>query len=245
MIRNPHDPPAYQRIAAALLEVIDADPPLAPGSRLPSVRALAEEHRVTANTAHAAVAILRDQGRVLTDPTGIYVAWRRSVSSPAERITRIYDNGMLLRRGETQRMISAGTGREPTPEVLARFPDADPAELVHRRYVVCDARAVPTHHGISWFSPQIAAQVPELSVPESLLRGCLVSIRDATGLVVHDMPIEVWCQARPAAEDLEGLALPPDTACVMRTLTTCLDERGTVLEFNIAAHPADFVLAVH
>ncbi|MDC7719117.1 PLP-dependent aminotransferase family protein [Vogesella sp. DC21W] len=66
-------PAVYQRIAANLLQQLDSGH-YAPGSRLPSVRALAAEHDVNVLTALAAYRHLEQQQRVVARPRAGYFA---------------------------------------------------------------------------------------------------------------------------------------------------------------------------
>ena len=61
-------PAVYQRIAANLLQQLDSGH-YPPGSRLPSVRALAAEHGVNVLTALAAYRLAKDQNLIATTDT--------------------------------------------------------------------------------------------------------------------------------------------------------------------------------
>lgn len=80
----PNDDVPFRRVAAALRERIAAG--LAPGDRVPSVRALVTEFGVASATASRAVALLRDEGLVETLPrVGTVVASRPVRRRPARR----------------------------------------------------------------------------------------------------------------------------------------------------------------
>ncbi len=81
---GPDDDSPYRRVAAALRERIATD--LAPGDRIPSVRALVSEFGVASATASRAVALLRDEGLVESLPrVGTVVAARTVRRRPARR----------------------------------------------------------------------------------------------------------------------------------------------------------------
>ena len=81
---GPDDEAPFRRVAAALRARIAAD--LAPGDRIPSVRALVTEFGVASATASRAVALLRDDGLVETLPrVGTVVASHPARRRPARR----------------------------------------------------------------------------------------------------------------------------------------------------------------
>jgi GntR family transcriptional regulator len=73
--RGRPQPPSWQ--LAALLRAQIASGELGPGTMLPSIVALAAEHRVTTNTVQKALRILKDEGLVTSVPGyGTFVAER-------------------------------------------------------------------------------------------------------------------------------------------------------------------------
>lgn len=70
----PSAPAEYRRIADALTAKIKSGE-LAPGTKLPSTSALADEHGVSVATAYRAVSLLHDRDLVVGQPgRGVYVA---------------------------------------------------------------------------------------------------------------------------------------------------------------------------
>lgn len=65
--------PRYRQLARILREAIERGD-LAPGSLVPSEAALVQEHGVSRETARRAVALLRNEGKIVTEPgRGSYV----------------------------------------------------------------------------------------------------------------------------------------------------------------------------
>ncbi|MFI0742527.1 winged helix-turn-helix domain-containing protein [Streptomyces sp. NPDC021100] len=79
--------PPYQKIAAALRDDITAGR-LGPGTRCPSERQLARQHKVARATARAAIRLLRDEGLLATEPgRGTFVRTTPSPHTPNTPVT--------------------------------------------------------------------------------------------------------------------------------------------------------------
>jgi DNA-binding transcriptional regulator YhcF (GntR family) len=127
---GPDDEAPFRRVAAALRERIATD--LAPGARIPSVRALVAEYGVASATASRAVALLRDEGLVETLPrVGTLVA------APGGRRRRVPRTG-----GESPT-------REAVVELAVELADADGLAAVSMRRLASElGRPTMSVHGL-------------------------------------------------------------------------------------------------
>jgi DNA-binding transcriptional regulator YhcF (GntR family) len=121
---SPDDDVPFRRVAAALRERIAAG--LAPGERVPSVRALVAEFGVASATASRAVALLRDEGLVETLPrVGTVVA------SPP------------VRRRPARRAAGGAPDRQAVVTLAVELADADGLGAVSMRRIAGEL-ALPT-----------------------------------------------------------------------------------------------------
>src|SRR5690606_10554724 len=116
--------PAYRRVVAALRNSIESGE-LAEGDKLPSVRAIANQHGVPLGTATRALAELRAEGLVIArHGAGVYVRQFRSIrrSSPSRLARERWGSGAAIQDADTAerpRVVDVETGEAPAPDWVA------------------------------------------------------------------------------------------------------------------------------
>ncbi|MFM0180764.1 PLP-dependent aminotransferase family protein [Paraburkholderia nemoris] len=135
----------YEQLASLIVGMID-NGALAPGSRLPSVRAVSEQHQISISTALQAYRLLEDRGVLVARPqSGFYVATTRrkalglpSTSRPAAKSSSVSISGVvtsLLEHASNPTLVPLGCA----------FPDAE--LLQSKRLDMALARAA-RHSGV-------------------------------------------------------------------------------------------------
>lgn len=151
----------YERISAHYRQRI-RDGELEPGTRLPSIRDMADEHGVTTATARHAIGWLRTEGYVITTARGTFVSTSPLAgTAPRDRRVRTYRTGSLLAPGESMTVTLAGDIVPPT--YVNELFDVDPGTRVSRREYVIRARGGDVvEFGVDWVSTTISGAVPGL-----------------------------------------------------------------------------------
>jgi GntR family transcriptional regulator len=150
----------YERIAESYRQTI-RDGELPAGSRLPSVKELAEQHGVSSTTVRHALSWLQVEGYIVTTQRGSFVAESPNAGpSPRDRLLRTYRTGSFLAAGETKRVLSAALCVPPL--YVSELFDLDPGEqLVRREYVTGQGRS-RTMLAVDWYPAHFAEAVPDL-----------------------------------------------------------------------------------
>lgn len=149
-----------ERLAEQLRRQI-RDGDLTPGQRLPSVRELAEQHNVAANTVRNALSWLRVEGYIVTTQRGSWVADRPTgTATPRDLLGRLTRTGGTLADGETKRVLSAAVVVPPL--YVAELFDQDPGQQVVRREYVTGTGATRTALAVDWYPAALAEAVPDL-----------------------------------------------------------------------------------
>jgi GntR family transcriptional regulator len=234
---------AYRRIAAALEEQITRGV-YAPGDRLPAARELAEVHGVALGTAHAALRVLAQSGRVVATPQGTYVAEQPSVSAPAERLDAIRRGAGVLRAGESA--LITGVEREPDPpaHVITALDLQSGEWALRREYVLLDHAGRPVCSGVSWFAQSVVEQCPALEEPVVIPGGAVTAIAQGAGLLTADVDA-VGVVRAPTQRERRELGLGEGYAGdVLEVRTWCVTAVGRVVEYNESAHPRGYVISL-
>ena len=153
------DTPLYLQLAAHYRQAI-ASGVLAPGARMPSVRALMRTHRVSLSTALQACRSLEDEGLLEARPRSGYfvLAPRRAVLQPVQ---------------------------EPEPGATAAPPDPAPYSGIHDRIsdfvVKCERHPVVTNLALAFGSPECYPQ-------EALKNAALRALRRRPEVLVSPVP---------------------------------------------------------
>lgn len=153
---------------------------LRPGERVPSSRALAEEHGISEPTARSVLSTLRVGGYTITTQRGSYVASHPpGVDSPQDRLRRSVRVGTTTADTETQHATAADLVVAPT--YIAEIYDLEPGDqVVRREYVIQTADTVTALH-VDWYPATFAVHVPALlSTAERTGGELLAAIEQAT-----------------------------------------------------------------
>jgi GntR family transcriptional regulator len=165
-----------ERLAEVLRRQI-RDGALPPGHRLPSIRDLAEQYDVAANTVRNALSWLRVEGYIVTTQRGSWVADAPTgTASPRDTLARAHSTGSTAAAGETKRVLSA-TLIVP-PLYIAELFDQDPGEQVVRREYITGVGLTRTGLCVDWYPRALAEVVPELV---STARGARTAEHPGTG----------------------------------------------------------------
>ncbi|MGW7368956.1 GntR family transcriptional regulator [Streptomyces sp. NPDC054841] len=225
--------PPYARIAGHYRDLISSGE-LSPGDLLPSIRALADEWKVSTATADRAMKLLRDEKLVQGIPgVGTEVMGRPvSLSSGSERHDRSGKTQSSWGNGEKSSGHLAGV--VPAPEDVATVLDIEPGDdVIRRSRVYRDAHGIVSH-STSWIPSEFAQVLPGLTRSERLKGGLSLDlIARATGRrVVKRVDEET---ARIATkQDLELLELKDGAVAAILVLTArFLDADGQVLEYGV------------
>ncbi|KOG33116.1 MULTISPECIES: GntR family transcriptional regulator [Streptomyces] len=159
------EPPLYLRVAAALREDL-AEARIAPGSRLPSERSLAQRYHVNRQTVRSALQLLRDERLVVTDRRGTFAAGTGGTAytepvAPALTARRpTFPGGPRA----AEALVRASLTWEPPPTPLTPRLLLAPGEptLVHR-HVVLGPHGAALQRAVSWFSRRAVTEIPQLA----------------------------------------------------------------------------------
>jgi GntR family transcriptional regulator len=162
--------PLHAQIASYYRERI-ASGELEPGTRLPSIRDLAEQWDVHVNTAAKAIDSLAVEGAVRTSTRGTYVSCRPDVAPGAWEIAR----GMPGLRDVRE----AGAVR--APDYVADLLGIEPGELVIRREEVVFRGENPERLTVDWIPATDVMEAAELTALAPVPGGLVAVVESATG----------------------------------------------------------------
>lgn len=236
-------PPPSRRIADHLREAI-AEGEYAPGERLPSERALADQWGVARNTARQAIAFLQAEGLVeAVHGSGVYVREQPSVvTRPAhERYTPGHREGTSGPfAAEIQRI-----GATPRVEVLGISQVGPPREVVERLGIEEDEPVLCRRNRC--FVDERPVQLVDTYVPRPVAAGTRLDREDpGPGGIYAELERAGWVVATidetvtarmPDPGERERLALPPGVP-LLELWHTSLDEDERPFEvthFRLAA----------
>src|SRR5262244_385922 len=93
-MRQTNQKPAYLALANSLEVQIQADV-FRPGDRLPSVRSLCKDHRLSLETVLHTLRVLEDRGLVEARPrSGFYVSFRNQLPEPSPQPLRLEESSI-------------------------------------------------------------------------------------------------------------------------------------------------------
>lgn len=207
----------------------------APGERLPSIPALAQQFGVAKQTVQRTIDQLRVEGVLITKPgSGTYVRGTR------RRLNRLARGRYGSHRGyhsdlaARYRQYLTEVGRAPAPaEVAAAFGVPDGTELIVRRHVVRTQDA-PVEVGASWFRPADAAGT-SLEREQAFGRPLYQEAEEVIGRRYARASDQITAR-QPTRAEAETLAIRPDTP-VLHLLHIAYDPQGKPLEVAQATWP--------
>lgn len=243
---EPRQPPPSRRVADELRHAISAGE-LTAGDRLPSERALAEQHGVARNTAREAVRILADEGLVTAiHGKGVFVRTRqRLLRFGSERYSnrRRGETGLspfraeVAAQGRTARVECTSITRVQPPENVASRLGLDiETDAVVRRENWYYADEEPVQIGVTYIPWTIAEGSP-LATSANMGNGSLYARFEELGHRITRVREEVSARM-PSPLETEGLSIP-DGVPVIDLLHTSIDQDSRPFEVTHFVMRAD------
>ncbi|MFE5793083.1 GntR family transcriptional regulator [Streptomyces sp. NPDC056503] len=159
--------PRYLRVATALRDDLVRHA-LAPGSRLPSERSLAQRYHVNRQTVRSALQLLREERLVVTDRRGTFAADGPeggegpppAPPSAPSAARPVFPGGPRA----AEALVRASLDWESPPSALAGRLHLAPGEptLVHRHRVLAP-QGPELQRAVSWFSRAALDEIPQLA----------------------------------------------------------------------------------
>lgn len=243
--------PLYRQIAEDLENQI-ASGALPPGSKLPSEKALADQHGASRNTVRQALGWLATSGKVVSKPgQGTFVTQRpapfRTVLT--EKTKTPGDAGVETPRtrgdqGQDQKTVPDKQKLDVRPEVAA---DAIADGLgIPRKSAVIRRRETRTIEGVSW--SQEASYYPfsfvekgasQLIHPTDIDKGTVTYLEEKLGLREVKYRDEIRVRA-PNTEEAQLFDLPADGRTpVFEIFRTVFDQHGRPMRLTVTVCPTD------
>lgn len=239
--------PARQIADALRADIVEGR--LQPGAKLPAVRTIADQHKVSRNTAAKAVALLKTEGLIVTRyGSGAYVReshqvrrvgpdrYARSkwaVTTTEAHQDENHDGNPIVRQGGQTQTVS----REPANERVAAALGVELGAEVVKRDRVMTSDGQKTHSMASYYRPEDVAGTPiEDPRPGIAGRGGGYAIFAAKGLDPHEMTEDLFARM-PTAEEVARLDLPPGEP-VVEVHRVTRTAGGQVIEYAEGVHAA-------
>jgi GntR family transcriptional regulator len=159
-IRPMAEPKTFARIANHYRDkILSGD--LAPGTKLPSNKELANSWGVAVATVSRALSQLTVEGVIRTSPRGTFVAEDPMTGiSARDRLSRVTSLRSALMEGENARVTSAQLVIPPS--YVADIFDLEPGAQVVRREYITGRGNTRLVFGVNWYPAHFAALVPAL-----------------------------------------------------------------------------------
>ncbi|MGL4743722.1 MAG: GntR family transcriptional regulator [Dermatophilaceae bacterium] len=225
----------YARIAAHYAQAIAAGD-VQPGTLLPSIKALAEEWRVSTGTVEKALRTLRDEGLV----RGIHGIGTEVLDQPAPMSSGAQRHDRGRRTGSSwgagERSDSHAASVVPAPDDVAQALNIEPGGEVIRRSRIYRDRHGIVAHSTSWLPMRYAALIPQLLASERLTGGTsLQLISQATGKkITHRVDTVSASFLTPEIArllEISGDNAQPEPVVVMTA--KFVDSDGHVVEYGV------------
>lgn len=219
----------YDEIAATFRRQIQ-DGELQPGAKLPSLRKVCDDFKVSMNTANRAFQMLKAEGLTTATLEGTVVAEQPDVIiSGVDRLDRLNRTGRRYGPGEDSTGLRV-LRRSAYDEDVCQALEIEPGEEVVIRIRTFRQDGQPTSVGLSVYPPRTVAEVPELAAEERMDRYFGEPYTERTGREV--IKGQRKAHARQASQDeINALQLDiPDhmAVAVLVTDVTFHDEDGPV-----------------
>lgn len=242
----PVSEPASRRLAQILRNDI-AHGVLAPGDKLPSERALAEEHEVARNTAREAMRLLSEQGLVTAEHgRGVFVrdkprlmrfGQQRYARTLRESTSKSPYRAEVEAQGRMPRVECTSIERITPPDEIAERLDIDPnSETVVRRENWYYADEEPTQVGVT-YSPWHVVEGTPVADSAQMGKGSLYARFEEKGYPITSIREEVSARM-PTPDEVAGLRIP-DGVPVIDLTHTGYDDQGRPFEVTAFVMRAD------
>jgi DNA-binding GntR family transcriptional regulator len=232
--------PLYLQVRDYYEELISSGT-LAPGDPLPAERVIAAEKNVSPQTVVRAIELLRSAGLITRTPRGgSVVAQPRLIPGPQQHMAGV----MLPASGRIEVTAAELT---PAPAYIAPILGLLEAKtgfwpVIRREQVHYTAGGKPFLLAVSWFPPEFAGPVPELTAREPLfgVRNATALIAEATGRrATHGE--QSW-EARPVLDDgREGPLLRVDPGYVVAADVYWWRDEHDMLEYTESVRRQELV----
>lgn len=235
------DSPPYMQIADHYRDAI-ARHEFVPGDRLPTMSDIATTWQVSPGTAHKAVRALQSERLVIITRQGTFVADRRAVPSPVDRIRAEHEeaNGHQLYEHVTAAGIVLPRAHETYVAGLLNLDGPEDIARVIRRETITQDGDTPVALTVLWHPPEFAESVPALITTAPLSEPSSTLIERATGRrVTH---IRNWVEARQA-DDREAEALNTTVGATIIAGTYLLRDKRGPIEYGEYVLPSGNVLS--
>ncbi|MGL5829867.1 MAG: GntR family transcriptional regulator [Angustibacter sp.] len=230
---------------------------LSPGDRLPSERALAQEHGIARNTAREAVRLLTDEGLVTAEhgrgafvrakPRLMRFGQRRYSRKVREETGVSPFQAEVMAQGRVPNAVLDSIGRVVPPAHVAERLDvpADTRSVVERvNYYFVDGE--PVQVGTTWI-PWTIAKGTVFAKSDQLGAGDLYARFEDQGYAITDIREEVIARM-PTHDEARSLRMPGGVPLLVVTHTGLDDQRRPfeVTEFKMRADHAglDYTMRV-
>jgi len=232
--------PRLQRPGHPYVQIADhyrtliADGALRPGTRLPTVTAIADEWGVSPGTAHKAVRLLAAEKLVEPTQQGTWIRDTRATSAPRDRLLEVR-RGNLIRLGRQVMVTAAHVVTAPgyVVDVLGMTTD----EVVRRETITYQHDETPIMLSVVWLPAAFVESAPGLTSFEPLDE--VEHVRDSTGRVVtHGRD---WVTGRDA-DDREARALRLQVGTPITAGTWLWSDEDGAIEYGEYVLPPNHVV---
>jgi GntR family transcriptional regulator len=236
------------RIAADLRADITEER-IAPGAKLPTVRALADKYGVSRNTAVKAITQLRGEGLITTRyGSGAYVRdnhpvrrlgpdrYARSrwqVTTVEAHADQVHDGQTVQQQGGQTQEVNRVEADDRTAAALG----VEPGTIVYERARVMTRDGIPTHTMTSYYRVEDVEGTAIVDPRPGIAgRGGGFAILTERGLAPDEITEDLFARM-PTADEAELLDLPPGEPVVeLHRVTRTAD--GRPIEYAVGVHSA-------
>ncbi|HEV7628003.1 MAG TPA: GntR family transcriptional regulator [Streptomyces sp.] len=227
-------PPYMQVVKHLRQQILDGD--LKDGEKIPSVRKISEQWKISQATAMKALATLSADGLVKSAVgVGTVVTTRSQLHrGPRDRFTRMLSTGRIYAPGEYAVITAAELA--PAPAHIADTLGIDEGQPAIRRQRITNNEDGPVSASTSWFHADLAESVPALLSPERIRGGTPSAIKEATGREARSAEDRMTVGAA-SAQQAEELQIHVE-APVLIGRNVLRDADGEVIEAGEYVSPA-------
>lgn len=208
---------------------------LAPGTAIPTLRAIADDWGVSQVTVSKAIGRLQDEGLVkiggtarstiVQDPKGLH-------RSGQDRAVAVRRTGRIYSPGEYARIVSAEVVAAPADVAAALGLTGDSPQAIRRVRVTYGPDDQPVSASTSWYHADLIESSPRLMETERIREGSWNYVETQTGQRVAQGRDEITVRlATQEDADILGLELP---AAIKVSTTKLWTGDDVVIEYGIS-----------
>lgn len=222
--------PPYLQIAGEIRKRIESGS-LASGELVPSVRSILRDYGVAMATAQRALAVLRAEGYIRSEPgIGSVVTSEEERGRAAnDRVEKARRTGKIYPEGQYARILAVTMAE--APEQVADALGIKPGQpAIRRDRITFGADGRPVSASTSWFRGAFARRAPRLLEAERIKAGTFSYVASRIGREVGAWQ-DQFEPAMATAHDAELLDLD-EGALILRGRNWIYDDQGDVLEYG-------------